>query len=136
MDDTSTILTASVVADPSTPAPSADDVTWRELRPGLWAGRANGKPIGIIEHGRRYSFTGVDEQIHPGYRTLADAQDAATGPIQIILTPRNEIEPAPPSTPASARRRAASAIALIPAVAAAGAIVAGGIALAAQFLLT
>ena len=53
-----------------------------------------------------------------------------------IVPPRNEIEPTPPSTPASARRRAASTIALIPAVAASGAIVAGGIALAAQFLLT
>jgi hypothetical protein len=98
------------------------------LQPGLWAGRSNGKPVGIIEHGHRYSFTDVEEQIHPGYKTLIDAQDAATGPIPIH-------PPTDHPTATASRRRTVTTIALIPAAAAAGAAVAGGIALAMQFLL-
>ena len=134
MDDTSTRpLTEAPTGALPAPPPSADDVTWRQLRPGLWAGRANDKPIGIIEHGRRYSFTGIDDQIHPGYRTLADAQNAATGPIQVTLPPNRDTQAQSPRSSVSVRLPAA--IALIPAIAAAGGVVAGGIALAAQFLL-
>ena len=133
MDETSP---DSLTETPSRDLPnsrlSADDVAWRELQPGLLAERANNAPVGIIEHGRRYSFTGTDDHTRTSYRTLADAQDAATGPIQVTVPANHDREA---KSQVSSGRRPMRTITLIPAVAAGGGIVAGGIALAVQLLL-
>lgn len=63
-----------------------DGVTWRQLRRGLWVGRADDHPLGVIEQGRRFTFTGADGTSHPGFATLSDAQDAATGSVRDVAS--------------------------------------------------
>ena len=111
------------------------EICWRELRRGLWTGRSDGRPIGMIEQGRRYTFTGTDEQQHSGYRTLAEAQRAATGPIPIIPPSDAASEARPVRDPSSSRRRILLKTKLIPPAAAAGALVAGCITVVASRLL-
>ena len=119
MDETSTEVVSTQTASRIRPGSvSPEDVTWRELRRGFWAGRSDGRPIGVIEQGRRYTFTGVDEQVHLGFRTLADAQEAATGPISIPSASASGVpgEPEPGRASAAARRRLIIRIAAVPAL--------------------
>jgi hypothetical protein len=136
MDETSTQPPRTqLVVQPQRVEPTPIEVTWRELRPGLWAGRADGRPAGLIEQGRRYTFTDADEHVHPGYRSLVEAQHAATGPIATIPTPDPEAEPRRAGSPSAVPHHLALKLALIPPVAVMGAVIAGGIAVVAQLLL-
>ena len=135
MDETST-RSASVhlAAQQERGNPEPPEVTWRELRPGLWVGRTNNRPAGLIERGRRYTFTDADDQVRPGYHTLRDAQNAATGPITVIPTARSEIQPPQAPDPGRSHRRMGLRLALAPSAAVLAAAVAGGVALATHLL--
>lgn len=55
-------------------------IEWTRQRRGLWTGRRDGAPAGTIEEGARYAFVDLDGTAHGRYRTLSDAQTAATTP--------------------------------------------------------
>lgn len=48
--------------DPGTPHgdDAIDDVEWRRLDRRLWAASRQGRPLGTVEHGRRYAALDVD----------------------------------------------------------------------------
>ena len=58
------------------------DVVWREIEPGLWVGRSNGRHVGTIARGRRFTLTDGQERVRGDFATLAAAQ-AATGPVSV-----------------------------------------------------
>ena len=60
---------------------AAGTIQWTRRSSTLWTGRRDDVPVGTIERGARYTFVDVAGGAHRGYRTLADAQIAATGPI-------------------------------------------------------
>lgn len=55
-------------------------IVWTRQRRGLWTGRRDGAPAGTIEEGTRYAFVDLEGTAHGRFRTLADAQTAATAP--------------------------------------------------------
>jgi hypothetical protein len=55
-------------------------IEWTRQRPDLWTGRRRGAPVGTIEHGARFTYVDVHGAAYRGYRTLVDAQTAATDP--------------------------------------------------------
>ncbi|WP_375400023.1 hypothetical protein [uncultured Amnibacterium sp.] len=76
----------------STTSPHID---WREISHGLWVGRADDLYAGMIERGRRYTFTDAAGSTHPGYRTLIAAQDAVAWPIPLVQpAPLSSVETA------------------------------------------
>ena len=56
------------------------DVEWRQLGPHLWVGRLDGKPLGTIEQGARWTFTDVDGHVVRDLGSLQEAQRAAVQP--------------------------------------------------------
>lgn len=66
-----------------------DGVTWRQLQHGLWVVRADGRPLGVIERGRRYSVTDVNERTTVGLPSFEAA-------LRLLVHPS-----APSSHPAS-----------------------------------
>lgn len=70
---------------PSLGAPKSP-IMWRELRRGLWVGRAGDTHAGIIEQGRRFTVTDADGNVHRGFTTLAAAQ-TATGSMDLAAVP-------------------------------------------------
>ena len=102
--------------------PSAEPkISWREIAAGLWVGRSDDQHAGIIEHGRKFTFTDADGAVHPGFDSLAAAQEAATGPIAII--------PAAPTEPVEQASRRSVLLAVCTALAGAGTIALCGFAL-------
>jgi hypothetical protein len=93
---------------------------WEQQDRYLWVGHLNGMPLGTIEHGRRFTFIGIDGAVQRGFRTLCAAQQAhATW-----------------ETDAPAARRSTVSWALAPAAVVVGAIaIAGGLIAAASSLL-
>jgi hypothetical protein len=57
-----------------------DTIEWTRRTRDLWTGRRAGAPVGTIERGARYTYVDVDGQPHGRYRSLDDAQVAATRP--------------------------------------------------------
>jgi hypothetical protein len=57
-----------------------DAVSWTRRAPDLWTGRRADVPAGTIERGARFTYVDLDGEPHRGYRTLVDAQKAATAP--------------------------------------------------------
>jgi hypothetical protein len=57
-------------------------IDWKRQHDYLWTGRHDGKPVGTIEQGGRYTFIDADGAEHHGFRTLEDAQHAAD---QLVL---------------------------------------------------
>jgi hypothetical protein len=55
-------------------------VEWRLLNRKLWVGRRDGRPVGTVEHGRRYLALGIDGETIGAYRTLEEAQAAVAAP--------------------------------------------------------
>lgn len=55
-------------------------VEWRLLNRKLWVGRRDGRPVGTIEHGRRYLALGTDGETIGAFRTLEEAQAAVAAP--------------------------------------------------------
>ena len=58
-----------------------ETIEWTRRTSDLWTGRRLGAPIGTIERGTRFTYVDVDGEPHRGYRSLADAQRAAAGPV-------------------------------------------------------
>jgi hypothetical protein len=58
-------------------------IQWTQQSRHLWTGRCDDAPIGTIERGARFTYVDTTGDAHRGYRTLLDAQSAATGPIDI-----------------------------------------------------
>jgi len=58
-----------------------ETIEWTRRTSGLWTGRRHDAPIGTIERGSRFTYVDVDGEPHRGYRSLADAQRAAAGPV-------------------------------------------------------
>jgi hypothetical protein len=56
-------------------------IEWTRQRPDLWTGRRSDAPVGTIEHGARFTYVDVHGAVHRGYRTLDEAQTAATEPL-------------------------------------------------------
>lgn len=54
----------------------AEPVVWTRQQPRLWTARRDGRPLGVVERGRRYDVTGLDGVVRGGFRTLAGAQAA------------------------------------------------------------
>ncbi|WP_375388582.1 hypothetical protein [uncultured Amnibacterium sp.] len=52
---------------------------WVQQQTRLWAGRVDGRPVGTIERGRRYTYVDVDGVARSGHRTLSAAQAAWRG---------------------------------------------------------
>lgn len=63
-------------------ASDAVGLRWRRLDHHLWAGRADDRPVGTIEHGRGFVYVDLEGQRHGAFRTLEEAKQAATGPIR------------------------------------------------------
>jgi hypothetical protein len=61
----------------------AGTITWTQQSRNLWTGRRDDAPVGTIERGSRFTYVDATGDAHRGYRTLVDAQTAATGPIDI-----------------------------------------------------
>lgn len=61
----------------------AGTITWTQQSRDLWTGRRDDAPVGTIERGARFTYVDATGDAHRGYRTLIDAQTAATGPIDI-----------------------------------------------------
>ena len=66
--------------------------TWRRLGKRLWVGHDDLAPLGSIERGRRYTYITPDGTAHGDYRSLDDAQAAATGPVPIVPPARDGLE--------------------------------------------
>ena len=62
---------------------AAGTIQWTQQSRNLWTGRRDDAPVGTIERGSRFTFVDATGDAHRGYRTLFDAQTAATGPIDI-----------------------------------------------------
>ncbi|MFD1722707.1 hypothetical protein [Amnibacterium endophyticum] len=59
------------------PAPARTaPAEWRRLGRFLWSGRRDGRPVGTIEHGRRFVVLGLEGDLLGRFRTLAEAQAA------------------------------------------------------------
>jgi len=58
----------------------SEPIEWTRRTDDLWTGRRSDAPVGTIERGSRYTWVDLDGQPHRGYRSLAEAQDAATRP--------------------------------------------------------
>jgi hypothetical protein len=65
------------------------DVEWRALGRDLWVGRRDGRPVGTVEHGRRYLALDVDGESLGAYCTLEEAQTAVAAPEGRRQTPRD-----------------------------------------------
>lgn len=59
----------------------AGGIEWTRRTRDLWTGRRSGGPAGTIERGTRFTYVDLDGEPHRGYRSLADAQRAAAGPV-------------------------------------------------------
>ena len=57
-----------------------ETIQWTRQRRDLWTGRLSGAPVGTIEHGARFTYVDLQGGAHRGFRTLVDAQTAATDP--------------------------------------------------------
>ena len=57
-----------------------DGIRWRVLRSGLWAARRDGRHLGTVEQGRRWTAVDADSEPIGEYRTLAEAQAAVASP--------------------------------------------------------
>lgn len=66
---------AAPVGDTATVLVAADAV-WRRIGPLLWVGRWDGYPIGIIEHGHRWTAIDAADRVVGRYDSLEDAQRA------------------------------------------------------------
>ena len=80
---------------------------WRELQKGLWVVRSEGRHVGIIEGGRRFSITDVHETTTKGFPTFAHALDALAGQVDTA-----EVGPSSGRSRSSALRSSALAGAL------------------------
>jgi hypothetical protein len=58
-----------------------ETIQWTRRTRDLWTGRRSGAPVGTIERGARFTYVDLDGEPHRGYRSLADAQEAAAGPV-------------------------------------------------------
>ena len=58
----------------------AEPIEWTQRTHDLWTGRRSDAPVGTIERGTRFTYVDLDGEPHRGYRSLAEAQDAATHP--------------------------------------------------------
>jgi hypothetical protein len=58
-----------------------DTIEWTRRTRDLWTGRRCDGPAGTIEGGTRFTYVDLEGRPHGGYRSLADAQRAATGPL-------------------------------------------------------
>jgi hypothetical protein len=65
---------------------------WCRLHRHLWVGHADLAPLGSIEHGRRYTYIPPDGTAYGDFRSLGDAQSAATGPLPIVAPARDGLE--------------------------------------------
>lgn len=54
------------------------EVEWTRQRTRLWTGRRDGRPVGTIEQGRRFTFVDTDGTRRRGHRSLDEAQTSAT----------------------------------------------------------
>lgn len=54
------------------------EVQWTRQRARLWTGRRDGRPVGTIEQGRRFTFVDTDGARRRGHRSLDEAQTSAT----------------------------------------------------------
>jgi hypothetical protein len=52
------------------------DVVLRATSPNLWVARCGDYPVGMIEHGRRYSAVDLDGEVVARCRTLQEARQA------------------------------------------------------------
>ena len=59
----------------------AEPIEWTRRTRALWTGRRFDAPADTIERGTRFTYVDLDGEPHRGYRSLADAQRAAAGPI-------------------------------------------------------
>jgi hypothetical protein len=59
----------------------SETIEWTRRTSELWTGRRSDSPAGTIERGARFTYVDLDGQPHRGYRSLADAQRAAAGPV-------------------------------------------------------
>lgn len=59
----------------------AGTIEWTRRSSALWTGRRSDVPAGTIERGSRFTYVDLDGVPHQGYRSLADAQRAAAGPV-------------------------------------------------------
>ena len=57
-----------------------DGIRWRVLRAGLWAARRDGRHLGTVEQGRRWTALDADSEPIGAFRTLAEAQAAVACP--------------------------------------------------------
>lgn len=74
-------MTSSVSDDPRI-EPASDDenpvaVHWRPTTKNLWVGRAGGRHMGVIEHGRAFAVTDADGRTRGSYRSLESAMASA-----------------------------------------------------------
>jgi hypothetical protein len=60
--------------------PNPDGIRWRVLRSGLWAARRDGRHLGTVEQGRRWTALDADSEPIGAFRTLAEAQAAVAHP--------------------------------------------------------
>ena len=56
---------------------TASPIVWTQQHRFFWTGRSDGRPVGIIERGARFTFTDAAGSEHHGFRTLEAAQAAA-----------------------------------------------------------
>ena len=83
------VTAAAPMRPANSPSPfvtTVPPIAWREISSGLWVGRADDLHVGMIERGHRFRFTDAAGVAHSGFKTLTDAQDAATGPIPVLRT--------------------------------------------------
>lgn len=59
---------------------SEPDVRWRRLDAGLWSGTRDGRPVGTVERGRRYTAVGVEGEVLGRFDSLEAAMGALLEP--------------------------------------------------------
>ena len=56
------------------------DVRWRRLDSGLWSGTRDGRPVGTVERGRRYTAVDLDGEVVGRFDSLEAAMTALLEP--------------------------------------------------------
>jgi hypothetical protein len=74
------VMTIAMKFPMAADAGPADDVSWRALRTGLWVGRRDGRHLGTVERGRRWSASDAEGEPIGAFRTLREAQAAVADP--------------------------------------------------------
>jgi hypothetical protein len=59
---------------------AVEPIEWTQRTRDLWTGRRSDAPAGTIERGTRFTYVDLDGEPHSGYRSLAEAQEAASHP--------------------------------------------------------